>query len=427
MDLIEKRRELQKLIDVYVERYIGGHKQGSPEWLEARKGTIGGSEMATIQGINTFSSIPKLLAGKLKMEPRERSIKMQWGKLFEDMICTFIEHDKQTKITGQDIFIIGRKPNQSYSPDGIGIIDVNRECVIERDITDPSDKDCIEKRVVENRHINGPAIALFEFKCPFNRLLQAKCPNYYECQVLAGLDTIPITQIGCYAEAIFRICHYTDYNWGSEYKREWWPKDLKNKIYLPLARGYVIWCIVPNRREAANNSPVWQKLKEYMREYDMCMAVDDQFTDIADFDFEHYEMLMDLYEDKIIQPWISPMLFRDEPSSEQKWGVKVEEMLPQMQSKDWDIVCVQTYKLLRCDYTFIDKQVGYIEKWQPTIDKITGVMKECSDDPENKQEIYDNFCKNYKPRAVSNYKPKVDSISSTPVSAAFIAQLQKNK
>ena len=48
-------------------------------------------------------------------------------------------------------------------------------------------------------------IILFEFKCPFSRIPDDKIPIHYEYQVKAGLDTIPIADMGIYAEAVFRI------------------------------------------------------------------------------------------------------------------------------------------------------------------------------------------------------------------------------
>lgn len=68
--------------------HIGNFESDSPEWHEARKGSIGGSEIGTIMGLNPWESAYTLWAKKLELIPN--SFQENWairlGKAFEEPI-----------------------------------------------------------------------------------------------------------------------------------------------------------------------------------------------------------------------------------------------------------------------------------------------------------------------------------------------------
>lgn len=223
----------------YLMSNVGCHKQGTEEWKKAKEVTIGGSEIATVLGLNRFSTITELLYGKLGLIPRKRDIKMQWGKVFEPLICEYVERDKDVEILGQDLFVLGKKSNQSYSPDGLGVmlVDINNNGTTNLPKLEVLSEESNSSPKKEYRTI------LFEFKCPYNRLLKGGVPEYYLPQVLTGLDTIPIVDQGIFIEAMFRRCLWQDCDDTPTYDHELTPRDLVRTAYKPLARGFVLFAL----------------------------------------------------------------------------------------------------------------------------------------------------------------------------------------
>lgn len=226
--LLLQKNILLKQLEDYISVNSGCLKQGTEEWKKAKEVTIGGSEIATIQGVNRFSSILDLIYGKIGIIPRKRDIKMQWGKVFEPLICEYVEIDKNVKIQGQDLFILGKKENQSYSPDGLGVM-----------LREDLGANVLQGEPCEKKW----QTVLFEFKCPFNRLLKGGVPEYYLPQVLTGLDTIPIVDKGLYIEAMFRRCLWENCDDTPTYDRGLTPRDLVKTVYEPLARGFVLFVL----------------------------------------------------------------------------------------------------------------------------------------------------------------------------------------
>ena len=107
--------------------------QGSPEWLAIRVYNIGGSEMSTITGENCFSSIDKLVAQKIGFSHFSGNIATRWGKLFEfatQQITEIVfDIDDGIQETGS---LEGAIPNQRYSPDGLAIIKMKCEDVVNK-------------------------------------------------------------------------------------------------------------------------------------------------------------------------------------------------------------------------------------------------------------------------------------------------------
>ena len=198
----------QSILD-FVNLFAAGPQQGSDSWLEARRYTIGGSEMATIVGANRFSSLADLIRGKV-LGLRLSDIKMNWGKLFEPVVAAMVERQYGCKIYGENMFIAQPESPQSYSPDGLALIDGK--------------------------------VTLLEFKCPFNRLIKTGyLPDYYMPQILAGLCTIaPLTERALYCEAMIRLCSLGDLDFNPRYNKALWPGDLKNTLYTPSLIGCLL-------------------------------------------------------------------------------------------------------------------------------------------------------------------------------------------
>src|SRR6202000_363727 len=177
-------------------------KQRSPESLEIKKFTIGGSSIASIQGVNPNNNICKLVRAMAGGDHIVANIYMQLGNLFEQIIRQYVEMDRACTIVGNDMFIYG-PPNITYSPDGLTVMDVvtsntENEIVVTKDGVDYTE--------ISFDTVREPKIILCEFKCPYMRIPRNKPPVYYVSQVKMGLDVLNIADMGLLIEAVFRRC-----------------------------------------------------------------------------------------------------------------------------------------------------------------------------------------------------------------------------
>ena len=98
------RKLYQKSINDFVEQKMrDGPLQGSAEW-HLREG-VGGSSIATIQGVNPYSSVLDYISERIGVQVRGSSIQMEWGNMLEPVIQEIVEYQKKTSITGCDIFV----------------------------------------------------------------------------------------------------------------------------------------------------------------------------------------------------------------------------------------------------------------------------------------------------------------------------------
>lgn len=180
----------QEILEEYLKSATeNGIQQHSPEWLEAKKTVIGGSQMSTLIGVNPYETQRGILEGKFGIKNDDfGQAKMCWGNTFEDLIKEYTEIKFNTKIIGDNVFIPLTKSSRinriddlhgriAYSPDGLGV--VNDE------------------------------IVLFEFKAPYSRRTDpTKVPEYYLPQVYTGMDVIDVCDYSLFIEAVFRVCAY---------------------------------------------------------------------------------------------------------------------------------------------------------------------------------------------------------------------------
>ncbi|QJX72221.1 hypothetical protein F-S17_0450 [Faustovirus] len=181
----------QITLDSILEKFIQSRvhpdiKQRTETWGEFKVFTIGGSQVAVLEGANPYETERDLISHKVGLEDKKSKsatfeIAVNWGNVFEDTLRTYAERIYKCVIVADDAFILDDKCEaMSYSPDGMAIV------------TDPATG---EKYIV-----------MFEFKCPFSRKVGGKIPKYYRSQVLMGLNIIDIAKRGIYLEAAYRLC-----------------------------------------------------------------------------------------------------------------------------------------------------------------------------------------------------------------------------
>lgn len=149
--------------------------QGSEQWLRDRKFTIGGSEMSTITGDNPYKNIKSLISEHIGLRIFRGNINTVWGSILEDLVILILERVWRVKIyeTGS---LTGIVPGQKYSPDGLFY------------------------------HLVRDLLVLLEIKCPIRRNVDGKVPKHYMPQILTGLESIAITDVAVFVDAMFRRC-----------------------------------------------------------------------------------------------------------------------------------------------------------------------------------------------------------------------------
>lgn len=195
-----KREILQK----YISSLETNVKQKSDEWHKLRSKSIGGSEIASLLGMNYFQSPIQLVANKVGIGSKfEGNVATRWGNLFESVTCRWIRHVLQMEDKIEDVgCIVGCVPGQVYSPDGLGI-------GIIRGIL---------------------SIILFEFKSPLRSIPGNVIPKHYIPQVKTGLSTIDITDLGLFVNNTFRKCKLDDLGFNAQYDFDFHMDHKKKKV-----------------------------------------------------------------------------------------------------------------------------------------------------------------------------------------------------
>lgn len=208
----------------HVTQHENGYRQGTAAWLSAKENVVGGSELATLMGLNPYQTWEGLVARKLGLPSgTPPGVACWWGTFLEPISERLLELDCATKLHGSDIHV--RFPDLVFhgnSPDGY--------CVLTFELRDD---------VWELSH--DPALAtaegrqtytlpvLVELKAPYRRLLSGKTPRYYLPQVWSGIALSPPTLMGFFVEIIFRVCSLTELHEGAEYSKQYHKGDMRTK------------------------------------------------------------------------------------------------------------------------------------------------------------------------------------------------------
>jgi putative phage-type endonuclease len=357
--------DLIKQILTYLEKYKHLPMQHTKEWLEFKKYTIGGSQIATIMGLNAFETLGSLTDKKLgasKKEPPSTMIKMWWGNLFEPLVKAYLEYSFDTTIYGDEMMVVSNEyKDVSYSPDGLAVIEGK--------------------------------ITLLEFKCPYNRLPYGQIPKYYLPQVKMGMDMIPICNCALFSEAVFRKCRWGDIANTVAYDRSL-DQGLVKGSRFPLALGFIgiyddgkIGDAIkpPSTYERVNGELIKVVPKEVdietegvlsgMIDYGKCGRND--FVDIM-------EMISGSNKSvgKRIKTWYSDLVV-DEPCPQASLTDDLNEFLDYCQINKYRAVGVIPWKLFSVDNRHVDKTPGYLKPFQEKISEVINMVRKKEEDRRN--------------------------------------------
>jgi putative phage-type endonuclease len=266
--------KLQKKLDTYLSGIDAQPTQRSPEWYAIRKNTIGGSEIATVIGINPYNSVEGMIAGKLGINSFNGNTACRWGTMFEHVTEKFtqiiLRMNDKIKEAGSIPGVIDR---QRYSPDGLGIVQL-LNCDDEPEYY----------------------VILFEFKAPLGTLPNGKIPNHYRPQIQTGMISIPLTEYSIFVNNCYRKCALSDLGFSGVYDKIYHGGDYKKRKYglekeKPYGCGVI--CFYQSQEE-------FDKVTQYYgydsdsEEYDIGAAFDTSdidYTQGSDHDrYSDYDM-----------------------------------------------------------------------------------------------------------------------------------------
>jgi hypothetical protein len=219
--LISRNNKLNIIRD-FIKKNCYLAPQGSEEWLKTRQSIVGGSELATLNGENPFSTVADLIASKCGLSKFTSNVATKWGNIFEELTRIIVQmlFVYDIPLTEECIYETGSLegviPYHRFSPDGLTVI-----------ICKQYDGKLI------------PVIVLLEFKSPLSSIPSRIVPKYYLPQVKAGMCDIEMVELGLFVNNMFRKCSLEQFGNNSQYNIEFHSSDIKKKIEIndPLAIG----------------------------------------------------------------------------------------------------------------------------------------------------------------------------------------------
>lgn len=357
---MQTTESLKQILRCWVDaKAANGIRQHSREWLDAKRTTIGGSSIGTLQGCNPYSSANQLVQERIGMCAFEPNIKMQWGNLFEDVIQRYVEHDKQCEVLGEFLYVEG-SPGIAYSPDGLAVMFVPRP--------------------------DGPAvpeIMLCEFKCPYSRVPTATPPKQYVAQVKMGMDVLELPTSGVLVEAVFRRCAIENLDTTSTYDLALHPRKV---VGLPFAYGVIGFYL---KDQAADGAAATTDLGT------MC---EESFTEIMS-GYDNGTISVKYYEPSYVSKASHSALesFGREQMREGSTVTASRDVSGDI--ADFASFCadggytnlgVLPWKLIRVQYHLIQKEPDYMKPWMHDIAELLNVVHlyHAAETPAEKKMVY---------------------------------------
>lgn len=348
--------ELNKLI----EKSKDLPKQGTKEWLDAKKYRIGGSEIATILNKNPYQKTKDLIEYHTDTKKFNNNIAVYWGRMFESILQDYINDELKCKINEFGSIPHKKYNNIAYSPDGLAIV---HRCRLNNFIN------------VEDL-TRYSLIVLFEFKCPYSRIPSGSIPDYYLPQPKLGLDVIEICDLAIFTEAVFRLCKLDDLDYANtNYNHQLHSKCTFDNI--PIDIGYII--IYYDKLEFTDemnetflkNIELLGKISDY---------IDKKFPNLYNEKYDLYDIGADsnyYVANTIFEYIFNHSLFMVDKN---KGNTNLNERCEYLKNNNHSIFGVIPYKLMKLYNNRVDRDVDptfITENMIEKINKIVDVIKDC--------------------------------------------------
>jgi hypothetical protein len=215
-------KSCKKELCKYLNDVAASPAQKSKEWYDIRRNTLGGSEISTVLGVNPYSTVQSLIAGKIGLSSFTGNTATRWGNLFEHLTQKWSELILQSPGEIKDVGSVkGIMDRQRYSPDGLGVI-----------------------KLLNESNNYEYYIILFEFKAPLGTLPNKKIPKHYVPQIQTGMLSIPLAKYSIFVNNCYRKCQLNDLCFNGVYDKEFHQGDYKKRKFgleneVPYACGVI--------------------------------------------------------------------------------------------------------------------------------------------------------------------------------------------
>lgn len=356
--------ELVARITVLCEKAV---VQRDAAWYEARRRTIGGSEVYKLMGLPGKDTPYMLAKQKIEGNPKEIDLKtsfremttapylpyesvetmfssgfqtlvfhkmhtamscglaMHWGGVFEDVINEYMKITYGMRISCENLFYNPPGPF-SYSPDGVTML------------PGPDGK---------------ATPTLLEYKCPFTRVPGSTIPAEYVAQMCAGMELLNLSQT-LYTEAVFRLCPWEHLD-ASTVCRLDLRSTMRYQTNAPLACGFFGIYAKPGTLEEPS------------------------FLCLGSSSVDDITAMFSMIAAGVLWVWYSPVC--PDVSNAKEFLKESLEKFKTFCGGDHDAVGIMPWKLFSVTSKIVNRHPGYLEPWRDAGEKILSIIKRCMDSP----------------------------------------------
>ena len=159
-----------------------GLKQKSADWVNARKDTIGASEVSALTGKSPFETPKTLLQKKIQPPAMHNNVACTWGSLFEPIARKYFEKKHSVSVFGHTLSLKLAENDPLFG---------KVTCSLDGYFLNSDNE-----------------LVLLEFKCPFKReIAKNRIPSQYsdQIQTCLALSGESVNK-GLFVDSYFRIC-----------------------------------------------------------------------------------------------------------------------------------------------------------------------------------------------------------------------------
>ncbi len=344
-----------------------GIEQRSPEWHNERAERFGGSSMGTIEGVNPYQTVRDIIMERLGHSPFEDKIPCLYGTLFEDLAQAWCEYYFDTQIVGASSFVLGPGPT-CYSPDGLSIVTRNEPgAMIMTETADGVSYTQSTQRITR--------LVLWEFKCMFMRLPRGQIPVYYVGQPKLGMEIL-LPNWSIFAECVFRRCKWDDCA----------PTYTCDRELAPTRSGTLRACgVIEFRGDDPALDAKLSALFGGKSIYDLG-AVPKAVIQDALFSFGAGR-IKPIYHK--FTPFIAPPGgYLETATISQRCDDMLDAVMDSAESSPAPLTCVLPWKLFAVEAYDLPREVGFLDKKMPELERILGIIKGAQQLPRHEHAEY---------------------------------------
>lgn len=342
---IQKINRLRRYLDIWKDL----PEQGSEEWLRLRTFSIGGSEMAQLN--TTGAGLRTLILNKIGLDKisLNKIMAVFWGHIFEDLVRQHAEEKFRCKIF--ELGSVKGKYGSSYSVDGLGVV----------------------RRLLKIPNVGAavvPQIALFEFKCPYSRILKGTIPPNYMTQMQTGLTVIGPTEYAIYGEALIRACQLSELRANTAINRVLHHSEKNALPTVPEWCGLMFFSLNYHTQEVEKYMTDLLNYREALFEadqYETSLSIN--MTDVGCDDSLEYILKMprDMYSCELV---ILSKTMDEEELRDATYCAIRERMSRTTDFSEGDYFAFLPWKLFRIDYTEVERNHSFVEDQKNKLEEI---------------------------------------------------------